>query len=93
MQQNNNKDLTSKRLDAKTRLKSAVKSVACLMAAVATLVYGVVFATNLSTLLNPVNSILNVMVALVCYGLVALVFVFLWHHFHRYMTQAISGLA
>lgn len=80
------------KLDSKERFNAALKSLSCLVAAIVTLLYGIVFATNLSTLLNPVNAILNVFIAILCYGTVATVFIILWHHFNRYMTQAFSGL-
>lgn len=84
--------IQANKLGSKERMVTAGKSLACLIAAVIVLLYGLVFATNLSTLLNPVNATLNVLIAVLCYGSVAVVFIFLWHHFNRYMTEAISGL-
>lgn len=84
-------DIHANKLSNKERMIAASKSLACLLVAVITLLYGVVFATNLSTLLNPVNTVLNILIAVICYGSVAVVFIFLWHQFSRLMTQAFSG--
>ncbi len=79
------------KLNQQERLLAGTKSLLCLLIAIAVLLYGLVFATNLSTLLNPVNTTLNILVALLCYGSVAVTFMFFWHLFSRFMTQAFSG--
>ncbi|MCX7553057.1 hypothetical protein OS175_04140 [Marinicella sp. S1101] len=79
-------------LSKQQRITAAAKSLLCLFAAIAVLLYGLVFATNLSTVLNPVNTTLNVLITVLCYGTVAVLFVLLWHGFNRFMTQAFSGL-
>lgn len=79
-------------LSQQQRIMAGAKSLLCLFVAIAVLLYGLVFATNLSTVLNPVNTTLNVLITVLCYGTVAVLFVLLWHGFNRFMTQAFSGL-
>ncbi len=57
-----------------------------------TMLYGLIFATNFITQLNPLNTWVVYLAALISYGLVALIFVLLLLHANKSMTQAFTGV-
>lgn len=80
------------KLSQQERLTAVAKGLLYLILTITVLLYGLSLATNLNTLFNPVNAMLNILVAIICYGTVIVFVVIFWQLFSRYMTEALSGL-
>ena len=84
--------LHSKRLSLRQRLKKGLMAAGCLVAAIFTMLYGLIFSTNFITQLNPLNSWVIFSASVISYGLVALAFIALLMYANRSMTKAFSGI-
>ena len=80
------------KLTAKERSQQFIKALLCALAAILVLVYGMILATNLITQLNPLNTGIVYTTAVVCYGGVGIMFVWLWHQVSKALTRGFSGL-
>ncbi len=81
-----------KQLTAKQRLIQGLKAIACLATTFFIMIYGLILSTNLITQLNPLNPGIIYLATALCYGLVALLVVFLLLYAGKSMTQAFSGM-
>jgi hypothetical protein len=79
------------KLDLIARSKSAAWALLCMISAVFLLLYGLIFTTNIMSQLNPVNTAINVMIAMACYALIASGFYLLWRKFSQLLNQVFSG--
>ena len=79
------------KLDFVARLKSAAWALLCMVSAVFLLMYGLIFTTNILSQLNPVNTVINVIIGLGCYALIASGFYLLWRKFSQLLNQVFSG--
>ena len=80
------------KLTAKERFGQLIKALLCALAAILVLVYGMILATNLITQLNPLNTGIVYTTAVVCYGGVGIMFVWLWHQVSKSLTRGFSGI-
>ncbi len=82
----------SRQLTAHERLMKGLKAIACLVATIFTMIYGLIFSTNFITQLNPLNTGIIYLASVLSYGLLALIIVALLLYSGKSMTQAFSGI-
>ena len=80
------------KLSVKERSEQFIKAIVLAAAAIGVLIYGMILATNLITQLNPVNTGIVYTTAVLCYGGVGALFVWLWHLVNKSLTRGFSGL-
>ncbi|MGJ8663469.1 MAG: hypothetical protein ACSHWU_07455 [Marinicella sp.] len=79
-------------LSHSARLKKVGMGVVYLICALTFFIYSIILTTNILTQLNPANSLFYYGTALICYGLIVVGLVLLWHRLSQSLSQAYSGL-
>jgi len=87
----NQQPVTRKQLSSHERLIKGLTAIFCLVATFFSMMYGLILSTNFITQLNPLNPGVIYLASGICYGLVALLVVFLLLYAGKSMTQAFSG--